>query len=59
MDIGFYTMDDIVMAVTKGLIEDPGRFSLPGIAVVIKIMVPSWVLSITRHVVFRGPRRGP
>ena len=27
--------------------------------VVVKIMVPFWVLSILRHLVFRGPKRGP
>ena len=28
------------------------------ICVVVKIMVPFWVLSIVRHLVFRGPKRG-
>ena len=27
--------------------------------VVVKIMVPLWVLSTIRHLVFWGPRRGP
>ena len=27
--------------------------------VVIKIMVPFWVLSIIRHLVFSGPKKGP
>ena len=27
--------------------------------VVVKIMVPFWVLSIIRHLVLRGPKRGP
>ena len=27
--------------------------------VVVKIMVPFWVLGIIRHLIFRGPKRGP
>ena len=27
--------------------------------VVVQIMVPFWVLSIIRHLLFRGPKRGP
>ena len=27
--------------------------------VVVKMIVPFWVLSIVRHVVFGGPKRGP
>ena len=27
--------------------------------VVVKIIVPFWVLSIIRHLTFRGPKRGP
>ena len=26
---------------------------------VVKMMVPFWVLNITRHLVFRGPKKGP
>ena len=27
--------------------------------VVVKTMVPFWVLNITRHLIFNGPKRGP
>ena len=30
-----------------------------GMWVVVKILVPFWVLSIIRHLVFRGPKKGP
>ena len=30
-----------------------------GIWVVVKIMVPFWLLTIMRQLVFRGPKKGP
>ena len=35
------------------------RVPRTGIWVVVKIMVPCWVLNIIRYLVFRGPKRGP
>ena len=34
-------------------------YLLLGIWVVVKIVVPFWVLSMMRHLVFRGPKTGP
>ena len=33
--------------------------NLEAMWVVVKIMAPFWVLSIIRHLVFRGPKGGP
>ena len=40
-------------------IDIDNKYMYTYIWVVIKIMVPFWALGIIRHLVFRGPRRGP
>ena len=38
----------------------PQRFLfLCAVRVVVKFMIPCWILSIIRHLVFRGTKRGP
>ena len=39
--------------------EAGGAFEQARRGVVVKTLVPFWVLSIIRHLIFRGPTRGP
>ena len=47
------------MAIVQVPVNNTGPFGSASTWLVVKTMVPFWVLSIIRQLVFQGPKRGP